>query len=160
MTFCATRSQFALGWFGGGNSRRFARMALRDRDPLGVLAVADGEPVGWVACGPRSRYPGLSRDEPLTRRPVGPRDWIVPCLFLASVARGRGVSHLLVGAAVALARKHGAAAVEAYPVAASTDRSTAAFTGREQVFVDMGFRAVDYPTATRVVVRLELAGPP
>lgn len=60
--FCSTSWQFATGWYGGGNRRRFERVAAGDHHPMGVLAVSDGEPVGWCACGPRARYTaGLAR---------------------------------------------------------------------------------------------------
>jgi predicted GNAT family acetyltransferase len=159
MILCATPAQFAVGWFGGGNSRRFARMAVRDPDPSGVLALDGTGPVGWAACGPRSRYPGLERSEATRGCSSGEGEWFVPCVFVADNARGRGVSHALVGAAVELARERNAPSIAACPVAATVDRSAAAFTGREQVFADLGFHLVGATTSTRVLVRRELDGP-
>ena len=56
MAFCASRAQFALGWLTGGNRRRFEAMVSGIGHPMGILASMPGEPVGWCACGPRSRY--------------------------------------------------------------------------------------------------------
>ena len=56
MAFCASRPQFALRWLTGGNRRRFEAMASGIGPPMGILASMSGGPVGWCACGPRSRY--------------------------------------------------------------------------------------------------------
>jgi GNAT superfamily N-acetyltransferase len=82
--------------------------------------------------------------------------WLLPCLFVRAGHRGHGVSHALVGAAVALARQKGAAAVEGWPLADTVQRSADAFVGRQQVFADLGFSCVERPTAERVIMRLTL----
>lgn len=156
MAFCTTRGQFAVGWLGGGNRRRFEALAAGP-SPMGVLAFDDGEPVGWCACGPRSRYllaasPMLAHRDPDEDEDV----WLLPCLFVRAGHRGQAVSHTLVGAAVESARRHGATAAEGWPLAASVDRPGEAFLGRQQVFAELGFREVDRPSADRVVMRLEL----
>lgn len=161
MAFCTTRTEFATGWFRGGNQRRFAAMAAGAGAPMGVLASVAGEPVGWAACGPRSRYAVSPRSE-LIRTRARAEDgsvWFVPCLFVAAGHRGRGVTYALVRAAVELAHGHGASAVEAWP-RAGADRSAAdGFLGREKVFADLGFRPDDRPGADRVIMRLELEAP-
>lgn len=156
MAFCATRTQFATGWIGGGNQRRFAALSTAEATPMGVLASVAGEPAGWAACGPRTRYVGSPRSELIRRRDRAEDAtvWFVPCLFVAEEHRGRGVTYALVRAAIELARDAGAAAVEAWPRAGS-DRSAAdGFLGREKVFADLGFHPVDRPSADRVLMRL------
>lgn len=156
MAFCATRTQFATGWFRGGNQDRFAAMTTTEATPMGVLASVAGEPVGWAACGPRSRYVTSPRSELIRRRERAEDEavWFVPCLFVAADQRGHGVTYALVRAAVDLARDQGAAAVEAWPRTGS-DRSAAEdFLGREKVFADLGFHPVDRPSADRVIMRL------
>lgn len=73
-----------------------------------------------------------------------------------SAHRGYGVTHVLVRAAVDLARQHDALAVEGWPLVASTPRSGDAFVGREEVFRAAGFGCVDRPTPQRAVMRLDL----
>lgn len=162
MAFCTTRSRFAGGWLTGGNRRRFEAMAA-EATPVGVLATSAGEPVGWCACGPRSRYldaPNASSSLLRRRDPAeDQRVWLVPCLFVREGSRGRGVTHALLRAAVELARGHGAQAVEGWPLAATVQSSVDAFLGREQVFTELGFRCVERPTPQRAVMRLELARP-
>lgn len=158
--FCTTRGQFAAGWLTGGNRRRFEGMARDSATLMGVLAWTAGEPVGWGACGPRSRY-GVAdggRGKLLRGRD---RDydgsvWLLACLFVRSDHRGRGVTYALVRAAVDLARAAGAVAIEGWPVVGSG--GAAAFVGREKVFEELGFRRVARPTSRRSIVRLRLDG--
>jgi GNAT superfamily N-acetyltransferase len=160
MTFCTTRTQLALGWFGGGNRRRFAALAAADPVPMGLLATVDDEPVGWAACGPRSRYPAATDPRnPLTavmQRSEDDLVWLTPCLFVRPGHRGTGITYALVRAAVALAAGHHAVAVEGWPVTGPDSRPGEGFVGREQVFAASGFRVLDRPTPTRVVMRREL----
>lgn len=159
MAFCSTRTQLALGWFGGGNRRRFAALAA-DQEPLGVLATVDDEPVGWAACGPRSRYlTATDPTNPLTavmRRGEDDRAWLAPCLFVRPGRRGNGITYALLRAAVALAVDHHAVAIEGWPVAGPDHRPGEDFVGREKVFADLGFRVLDRPSPTRVIMRRDL----
>lgn len=159
MSFCTRRAQFAAGWFGGGNRRRFEAMASGDTF-MGVLALIDGIPVGWGACGPRSRYldASPSRHPLLGGRPRGEDDtvWLFTCLFVHSEHRAQGVSHVLIAAAVSLARRQGAVALESWPLSISEPRSADAFVGREQLFAELGFRCVERPVPERSIMRLDL----
>ena len=75
----------------------------------GLVAVLDGEPVGWCAVEPRPEYAGLLR---VFKVPWEGRDedrddptvWAVTCLFTRSGYRKRGVSKALARAAVDFAR--------------------------------------------------------
>ena len=161
MTFCMTRSQFAVGWLNGGNQRQFESIAAASSTPMGILASQAGEPVGWCACGPRSRYAAaISPRNKIMRNRVRAEDetvWLLPCVFVRAGRRGQGITHDLVRAAVELARREGASAIEGWPLAGSERRDADAFLGREQVFDDLGFSCVDRPSAERVIMRLELS---
>lgn len=159
MSFCTSRATFSLGWFGGGNKRRFE--ALADHGvPMGVLALDGGVPVGWAACGPRSRYLGTSpsRHPVLGARPRGEDEsvWLLPCLFVHTTHRGQGVSHALVSAATALARDHGAVALEAWPLSGTKSAPADAFVGREPLFAELGFHLAERPIQGRAIMRLDL----
>ena len=82
--------------------------------------------------------------------------WLLPCLFVRAEHRGRGVSHVLIDAAVSLARRQGAVALEAWPLAGSERRSVDAFVGREQLFAELGFRCVGRPVPGRTIMRVDL----
>lgn len=160
MAFCVTGGRFALGWLTGGNRRGFE--ALAERGVMGVLASVAGRPVGWCACGPRSRYTGAvdGRSSLLRDRPRIEDDtvWLLPCFFVADHHRGTGITATLVRAAVELARGEGAVAIEGWPLARSVGVSADAFLGREEVFAGIGFECVDRPTTQRALMRLELGG--
>lgn len=160
MTFCVTRREFAAGWLLGDNRPRFQAMASGTPTPMGVLASAAGRAVGWCACGPRTRYLAATSPRGTLLRNRAPGEdktvWLLPCLFVRDGHRGQGVSHALVSAAVDLARREGAPAIEGWPLAATVQRSADAFVGREQVFADLGFRCVDRPSPGRAVMRLAL----
>jgi GNAT superfamily N-acetyltransferase len=83
--------------------------------------------------------------------------WLLPCVFVRAGHRGQGITHGLVRAAVELARREGASAIEGWPLAGSERRDADAFLGREQVFDDLGFSCVERPSAERVIMRLELS---
>ena len=158
--FCSTRRQFSLGWFGGGNARHFAAMVARDSIPMGVLAVQDEQVIGWCACGPRSRYvvAATPRTRTLRDRPTEERArvWFVPCFFVKDGYRGRGVTFALARAAVDLARREGAVAIEGSPLSTSAGHGDGDFAGFEEVFAAAGFSRVARPTTDRVIMRLDL----
>ncbi len=161
-SFCISGRQFAAGWFGGGNRRRFAELAAASRFPMGVLALLDDVPVGWCACGPRSRFTAAikGRSRLLRTRPREDDDlvWLIACLFVDARHRRRGITHALIAAAVAVARREGALAVEAWPVASSAPRAADLYLGREQAFRAQGFECVDRPSPDRSIMRLDLHG--
>ena len=161
MAFCATRWQFATGWYGGGNRRRFEAMARSERFPVGVVAVSDGMPVGWCACGPRARYTaalgGRSQALAGTSRDEDPHVWLIACTVVRPDWRGAGVVIPLLRGAVSLARTAGASAVEAWPLARGFTRPGQAHVGRESVFTRLGFECIGRPSVERAIMRLELS---
>ena len=159
MAYCSTSRQFDLGWYGGGNRRRFEALARTGPDSLGVAAIAGGEPVGWCACGPRARYTvALSgRSRLLAQRPRAEDEhvWLIPCLVVRPGESAIGLAVPLIRAAVELARAAGATAVEAWPLANGVRRRADLHLGREGVFARLGFGAVERPAPGRVIMRVE-----
>ncbi|MHC4709525.1 MAG: GNAT family N-acetyltransferase, partial [Planctomycetota bacterium] len=83
---------------GTGNKRAFKRLVKGGRIP-GIVAYAEGEPVGWCAVEPRTSYPVLQRSpvlKPIDEKPV----WSITCLLVARPWRKRGLSVELIRAAV------------------------------------------------------------
>lgn len=134
--------------------------------PPGLVAIRDGRAVGWVSVGPRASYPRLVHSTvlaPLDDRPV----WSVVCFVVARAERGAGLGNALLAAAVEHARRHGAPAVEGYPVDTGGGRVPAgsANTGTIGMFERAGFavmatRRASPKSRPRPIVRRELAPGP
>jgi GNAT superfamily N-acetyltransferase len=150
-----TRGAFGRGK-GEGNRRAF-RSLVRRGDPPGLLAYADGAPVGWCAVEPRASFPSLARSRvlaPLDDAPV----WSVPCFFIARGWRRQGLTVRLLRAAAAFAASRGATMLEGYPIAPKAGAMADAFawTGLVGAFEKAGFREAARRSATRPVMRKRL----
>lgn len=138
---------------GDGHRRRMRALVAGDHRP-GILAYANGEPIGWCAVAPRSEYLRLS-----TSRVMAPVDdlpvWSVPCLFVAREWRGRGLPARLLEAAVRFAAARGARVVEGYPIDTGGKRTGDAFLwhGAASSFLRAGFHEVARRSVTRPVMR-------
>lgn len=145
------REHWALG--NEGNRRAMRNIVGRHEAP-GLLAYADGAPIGWVSVAPREEYPRIVRS-PVTR-PVDDRPaWAVVCFFLSPEARGKGVAQALLAAAVDHARANGARIVEGYPHDTDVAPVNAddAYVGLLRWFHEAGFREVARRSRSRPVVR-------
>jgi GNAT superfamily N-acetyltransferase len=118
---------------------------------VGLLAYADGEPVGWCSVAPRSTFPALagvgSPDEPV---------WSITCFYLKAEYRRKGLQRMLLEAAMREATMAGAKAMEAYPV--EPDSPSYRFGGFIPFFVRAGFREVGRLGSRRHVMRKKLSG--
>lgn len=159
--FLIPAKQCRAGW-GAGNQAAFEERARSETLPMGLLAYAGEQPIGWCAAGPRARF-----ERALNARVLRGHDpaedgrvWLVPCFFVRVGHRRQGVMRALLGGAVKLAAEHGATAVEGFPLSGEARRSTGdAFLGVEPLFAELGFAVVDRPTGNRVVMRRDLAAP-
>jgi GNAT superfamily N-acetyltransferase len=135
------------------SNRRVLERAVDDtaaggRHP-GLVAYRGGEAVGWVSVGPRDDYLRLQHSRilaPIDDRPV----WSIVCFVVSRKARGQGVAHALLAAAIDYARDHGATLLEAYPVETDGARVPAAhaYKGTVGMFERTGFTVVDRRRAT------------
>jgi GNAT superfamily N-acetyltransferase len=121
---------------------------------LGLLAYADGAPVGWCAVAPRHSLPALDRSRILKRvddQPV----WSVNCFFVARPYRRRGLTVALLQAAVAHAAEAGAQVIEGYPIAPRNPDmpDVFAWTGMLSTFQRAGFVEVARRSETRPIMR-------
>lgn len=129
---------------GGPAKRRFKTLVMRG-EAKGLLAYADGAPVGWVSLGPRRAFAKLDRAPSLA---CDDADEVhsLPCFFVLPGSRGKGVATALLNAAVLALKKAGAHLVEGYPVkpAKPGEKIPAAFayTGTLPLFEKAGFKVV------------------
>lgn len=119
-----------------------AKLARRKRGSAGLVAYADGEPVGFISLGPRSDYPGVERSkamQPVDDVPV----WVIPCITVRKGYRGKGVAIAMLRATVAYATEKGAAAVEGYPRPdGKRMHDGSAAHGTESMFRRAGFKRI------------------
>ena len=137
-----------------GANRASLRGVLKKGPPPGILAYADGDPIGWCAVAPREVYVRLAGSRvlrPLDDKPV----WSVSCLFVAKPWRRRGVSVELLKAAVDFVKRQGGTIVEGYPVAPKQGALPDAFawTGALAAFLKAGFREMPRWSESRPIVR-------
>jgi GNAT superfamily N-acetyltransferase len=126
----------------------------------GLVAYLDGEPVGWCAVEPRTRYEGLLRNArvPWEGRSEDKTDdgvWAITCLFTRAGYRKRGISRVLARAAVDFARERGARAIEGYPMTTKNVIAEELHVGTRGVFANAGFTEVSRPSLRRAVMRID-----
>ena len=143
---------------GAGNRAALRRIVRRGEEP-GILAYADGQPVGWCAVAPREEYPRLDRSRVLARLDEK-QVWSISCLFVARPWRKRGVSGALIESAVAHARSRGAKIVEGYPVdPAALQADAFVWTGIASAYERAGFREMERRSPTRPIMRRKVSPP-
>jgi GNAT superfamily N-acetyltransferase len=122
--------------------------------PVGVLAYADEQPVGWCAVAPREVYVKLENARVLKRIDDAPV-WSISCFFILKQFRRKGLSVPLLQAAVAYAAAQGATIVEGYPHEPGKPDTPDVFiwTGVAAAFRKAGFTEAARYAATRPIMR-------
>ncbi len=138
---------------GSGTKRALKKLIATGQVP-GLLAHAEGEPVGWCSVAPRHDFSALERSrilKPVDDQPV----WSVVCFFVARPFRRKGVTYQLLTAAVEYAREQGAKIIEGYPVEPKTGSvpDVFVFTGLASAFRKAGFVQVARRSETRPIMR-------
>lgn len=145
-------------WRTGDPAGRKALLAERFAvsPPPGIVGYIDERPLGWCAISPRVEYPRMQSSP--TFSPVDDTpSWAVSCLFIHRTARRRGVGTALVGAAVSMAKAHGARAIDAIPVEPNDRRGSGdLYTGTPAMFEPLAFVEVARRKPERPIVRLDL----
>jgi len=142
-----------------GEMNRKALKNLVDSDKVpGILAYAEGQPIGWCAVALRETFPRLERSKILSRIDNKPA-WSVVCFFVAKPFRRKGMSVRLLTAAVDYVKKQGGDIVEGYPVEPKKDWTPPdpfVYTGLVSAFRKAGFVEVARRSKTRPVMRYVL----
>jgi GNAT superfamily N-acetyltransferase len=130
--------------------------------PPALIAYVDGEAAGWVRVGPRVAQVRIGRTRAIADSVVDALDdisvWSVSCFVVRKEHRGRGLTRVLLDAAVTRARESGARVLEAYPIDTTvTKRSTNdLYHGVLSVFQEAGFTEVARPKPDLVIAQLAL----
>jgi GNAT superfamily N-acetyltransferase len=122
--------------------------------PPGLLAFDGDVAVGWCQLTPRDAVPWLDhawRLKPVDAVPV----WSLSCFYVRRGYRRQGVTSALIGAALKVARRTRAPALEAYPLDADLTPS-ASSTGYVSTFARTGFKTVARRVPHRPIMRHDL----
>jgi ribosomal protein S18 acetylase RimI-like enzyme len=134
------------------------RKVVTQGPPVGLLALRDDEPVGWVQVAPRRATPTFNTSP--VAAPADPQDdldqvWAITCFYIAAAGRRSGVAHALAQAAVQHAFAQGAVAIEACPKEAGARASGDLYMGTPSIFRRLAFREVARRTPVRPLMRLD-----
>jgi GNAT superfamily N-acetyltransferase len=150
--FWLLRGKEASEKWGAPGRRRLQAEVKRGTEP-GLLAYLDGVPVGWCRIGPRAMFDRLAHSA--TLRPVDDQPvWSVVCFYVHPAAKRQGVARALLAGAEALAARHGARLVEAYPVGPK-QINLDAYTGYAPMYTAAGYAEVR-KSGRRTIVRKEV----
>ncbi|MCI1634639.1 GNAT family N-acetyltransferase [Bifidobacterium sp.] len=126
----------------------------------GIIAYVGDIPAGWVRVGPRPHQRRLQRSrivkagskEPFEETSV----WAITCFSIRREYRRKGLTAILIRAAVEYAKDGHARSIEAYPIDNREAKVSNAslFVGTATTFLDQGFTIVSHPTPTRIVVSM------
>jgi GNAT superfamily N-acetyltransferase len=138
----------------GEGNRRAMKQIVDSGEIPGILAFADGEPVGWCSVAPREHYSSLNRSPVLKRLDETPV-WSIVCFFVAPRYRNRGLTAALIRAAIEYVRRQGGKVVEAYPTSPRSARvaPVSSFMGLPSVFERAGFVECKRPSRSKIIMR-------
>jgi GNAT superfamily N-acetyltransferase len=122
--------------------------------PPGLIAFSGDLPVGWCQLTPRDKIPWLDRTWRL-KRIDDKLVWSLSCFYIRKGYRKQGVTSGLIAAALVVAKRAGAPALEAYPLDASLTPS-ASGTGYATTFERAGFKVVARHVPQRPIMRHDL----
>jgi len=126
---------------------------VRKGPPPGLLAFKNDLAVGWCQLTPREALPWLDKTWRLKRVDDMPV-WSLSCFYVRKGYRRQGVAFALITAAMDVAKRAGAPALEVYPLDASLTPS-ASSTGYTSTFKRLGFRIVAQRVPARPIMRYE-----
>jgi GNAT superfamily N-acetyltransferase len=130
------------------------RAIVKRGPPPGLLAFDGDRAVGWCQVTPRDELPALDRSWRLKRVDDLPV-WALSCFYVRIGYRRQGVTKALISAALKVAKRSKAPALEAYPFDAAVSPSTSS-TGYATTFVRAGFNEVARRDPPRPIMRYDL----
>lgn len=130
------------------------RAVVKRGPPPGLLAFDGDRAVGWCQLTPRDDVPALDRSWRLKRVDDLPV-WALSCFYVRIGYRRKGVTKALISAALQVAKRARAPALEAYPFDAAVSPS-ASSTGYATTFARAGFKVVARRDPPRPIMRHDL----
>lgn len=138
---------------GKSNEAAFKKI-VKEGPPPGLLAFDGDVAVGWCQLTPRELLPELDRAWRLKRIDDSPV-WSISCFYVRKSYRKRGITSILIEAALRAAKRAGAPALEAYPLDRRLSPSSTS-TGIVTTFERAGFKTVACRVPPRPIMRHDL----
>ena len=158
---CPTSAAWGEGCKGGKhapNREAFLDLVTADPPP-GLLAYDGDDPVAWCRVMPRRTLPGLANSRYFKTDLDIDGVWSLPCFVVRRSHRGRGLTAVLISAAVEFVRHHGGQIVEAYPWDTDETKSDSiVYTGLASTITRQGFEVVQRRAPHKPMMRLTVAG--
>ena len=153
MYYRLKKSDFVKGKVKDGNKAAMRKIIWSGRQ-VGLLAIHEGKPIGWVALAPREDFIKLENSRVHKRIDQNPV-WSIPCTFITKDFRRRGVSIALLNGVIQYAREKRIKILEAYPVIPTKKSWPDSFlwVGLLKSFERAGFEVVDRTSRSRPMVR-------
>ncbi len=142
----------------GDPAKKRLRKGIKDGTTMAVLAFDGDSPVGWCTFGPRLSFPRLNRAPSL--KCDNPGDvWSIPCFFVVSGYRKKGVATTMLKHALLAIREKGGRIAEGYP--SKPDKKgqyipAFSWTGTLSLFEKAGFKVAGNPDGGKVRMRKNL----
>ncbi len=139
--------------YGDGNKGAFKAIVKGGKIP-GILAYDAHRTVAWCSIAPRDDYPVLERSRTLKRvdnQPV----WSITCFFVSQDYRRKGMTELLIQAAIGYAQSKGARIIESYPLRTEITKLLPyeRYMGIQSTYERLGFQVVARRSERRPVMR-------
>ncbi|HNS12716.1 MAG TPA: GNAT family N-acetyltransferase [Bacteroidia bacterium] len=153
MSFRLSKSEFEEGKLNDGNKDSMKQLVL-EKKPTGILAIYEGEAIGWCAFAPREDFIKLERSR-VHRRIDDKAVWSIPCFFIDKRFRKIGLSVALLKGVIKYAGENKIKIIEAYPTIPTKEPlpDTFAWIGLFKSFKRAGFKIVDRSSKNRPMVR-------
>ena len=130
----------------GSNAKNRLKNLIQNRRVRGLIAYDGSEPIGWCTFGKRTDFPRLDRARTL-KCDDAETVCCIPCFYVASRYRKKGVSTELLRRAAHVLAAEGETILEGYPVKPTQPGNKSipgafAWTGTISLFEKQGFNLV------------------
>jgi len=138
----------------GNKNKKALKNIVESGQIPGIIGYLMGKPIGWCSISPREVYPRLDRSRILKRVDDNPV-WSIVCFYILKEFRRKGISFLLLKAALDYVKDNNGTIVEGYPIEPKKNSSPDAFvyTGLASAFRRAGFAEVIRRSETRPIMR-------
>ncbi len=144
----------ARGGSNAANRESLLAMLEADSSP-GLICYIAGEPAAWCRVMRRTELPGLANSRYFKTDLGIANVWSLPCFVVRKDYRGKGLTAVLIRAAIEYVRQSGGGILEAYPWDTSEQKSAATvYTGVASTFGRLGFTVVQRRAPHKPMMRL------